>query len=822
MDNKDTFKPRHSIRTRLLGLLLGLTTASVAIIAYLGVNSILTTGRGAQQASGARLRAQSEEYLVQLTAVTADKNDQFLQQVRQDAQNVAHYATAIFDHPQAFSSQGYWRAQDHMFRGSGGQYINEKDDVSSVFVPNSVKVDDEYITQMELASYLDFQFIPVYETSRDRVAIYYISKQEMSRLYPNINLGEILEPNYLATRDIFFAAGAPQNNPNREVVWTPVYDDPAGQGLLVTAVAPIYTSRDEFLGIIGIDISLARLGSGIEAASPVAGGYSFLVNDEGRAIALPKQGYSDILGREPKPSEFGPDLRAATGEFAPVLTSMMTGSKGFRIVQAGKRELLVAYAPLASTRWSLATVVQTESILQAVADLQKELNASTQSLIVTSILPIGGIILMVAMIVGLWLTNRLVNPLQKLATAAQAIGTGQWDITIPQAGNDEIGVLARAFSAMIAQIRELVGKLEQRVTDRTRELERRVAQIATGAEISRIASQELDPDRLLRTVADLIGGRFQFYYVGVFIIDQDRTAVLRAGTGSAGQTMLEHGHRLKVGGESMVGWACANGQARIASDVGAEAIRFANPLLPMTRSEMALPLRAGEQVIGALDIQSAQAEAFDRSDITALQGMADQIAVAMENARLFQQSQSSLQEVGRVNRLLTQQGWETFLRSTRADFAEFHQPGVPALTPEEIDKMTLEPRGSSGRGNTVSIPLRVRRQVIGTLVVERGADQSEWSATQLGVLEEMAAQAAQALESARLYEEPQRLAARERALSQFSARIRESLDMDAVLRTTTEEMHRVFNLAEAEIRIGFTPIKEQTNSRPAQPDEASA
>jgi GAF domain-containing protein/HAMP domain-containing protein len=811
MDNKDIFKPRYSIRTRLLSLLLGLTTASVAIIAYLGVNSILRTGQSAQLASSARLRAQSEEYLVQLTVVTAERNDQFLQQVRQDAQNVARYAAAIFDHPEAFSSQDYWRAKDHMFRGSGGQYINGKDDVSSVFVPNSVKVDDEFITQMELASYLDFQFIPVYESSSDRVAIYYISKQEMSRLYPNINLGEILEPNYLATQDIFFAAGAPQNNPKREVVWTPVYNDPAGQGLLVTAVAPIYTSRGEFLGIIGIDISLARLSSGIEAASPVAGGYSFLVNNEGRAIALPKQGYSDILGREPKPGEFGPDLSAATSEFAPVLTSMMAGSKGFRTVQAGKRELLVAYAPLASTRWSLATVVQTESILQAVADLQKELNTSTQSLVVNGVLPIGGIILIVALVVGLLLTNRLVSPLQRLATAAQEIGAGKWDIAALRTGNDEIGVLSRAFNVMTTQIRELVSSLEQRVADRTHELERRAAQIAAGAEISRTASQELDPERLLRTVVDLIAERFQLYYAAVFVVDESgQQAVLHAGSGAAGQTMMERGHKLAVGDSSMVGWACAHKQARIALDVGEEAVRFANPLLPLTRSEMALPLRVGDRVIGALDIQSTQAQAFDEGDITALQGMADQIAVALENARLFQQAQSSLKEVERVNRLLTQQGWETFLRSARTDFAEFHQPGIASLTPQEVEELTQKQRSPDDQDSVVSIPLRARGQVLGTLVVEQAADRPEWTATELGLLEEMAAQAAQALESARLYQDTQRRAAREQLTSQVTARIRESLDMEAVLKSAAEEMQRIFNLAEAEVRIGTAPAIDQT------------
>ena len=301
---------------------------------------------------------------------------------------------------------------------------------------------------------------------------------------------------------------------------------------------------------------------------------------------------------------------------------------------------------------------------------------------------------------------------------------------------------------------------------------------------------------------ELICKRFDLYHAAVFLVDANgEQAVLRAGTGEAGQLMLGHFHKVPMGETSMVGWACAHKEARIALDVGKEAVRFANPLLPLTRSEMALPLRVGDRVIGALDIQSTAAQAFDEDSITALQGMADQVAVALENARLFQQAQSSLKEVERFNRLLTRQGWETFLRSTGTGFAEFHQPDVHALTPDDIEKLARGPRGLSGRENTVSIPLRVRRQVIGTLVVERGTGQSEWSATDLGVLEEMAAQAAQALESARLFEDTGRTAARERLVNEITSRVRAASTVSGILQTAARELAAALNVPHAVARI---------------------
>jgi len=156
----------------------------------------------------------------------------------------------------------------------------------------------------------------------------------------------------------------------------------------------------------------------------------------------------------------------------------------------------------------------------------------------------------------------------------------------------------------------------------------------------------------VRQTVDLIHDRFDFYYVGLFLLDEaKRWAVLRAGTGEPGRQMLEAGHRFHVGGESMVGWCTANVQARIALDVGEEAVRFDNPLLPETRSEMALPLISRGQVIGALTVQSAEAAAFSEEDIAMLQTMADQVANAIENTRLFEEAQRLAQRERTVSQI---------------------------------------------------------------------------------------------------------------------------------------------------------------------------
>ncbi len=187
------------------------------------------------------------------------------------------------------------------------------------------------------------------------------------------------------------------------------------------------------------------------------------------------------------------------------------------------------------------------------------------------------------------------------------------------------------------ELRALQGQLEHRVALRTE-------QLRASADVGRAAVSILDTNQLLREIVNLITDRFGFYYTAVFLADSTgRWAVLREATGEAGGILKERKHRLEIGGQSMVGTAMKTRKARIALDVGAEAVRFANPLLPDTRSEIALPLAVGSLVMGALDVQSTQMAAFDEASAAVLQSMADQIAIALSNTLQFQQAQAALQ-----------------------------------------------------------------------------------------------------------------------------------------------------------------------------------
>jgi len=323
--------------------------------------------------------------------------------------------------------------------------------------------------------------------------------------------------------------------------------------------------------------------------------------------------------------------------------------------------------------------------------------------------------------------------------------------------------------------RDLSGGLDnRRLFDEARH---RAWQLQTAADISQAATASLDLDTLLSESVELIKARFSFYHASIFLLDDyQRYAVVRASTGQIGQKMLEMGHKLEVGGKSIVGTATGSGKPKIALDVGKDATHFNNPLLPKTRSEMALPLIAQGRVIGALDVQSTQRGAFSNSDITVLQSMANQLANAIEAARAYRESKESLEEVRKLHEHYMDEKWDEFLseqgqmlgfkladngkpeKITAAD-ADSHAPPSPAITTRRavIDAQP-QTTPSESAPSKLTAPLTLYGQsVIGTVDFEipQTANAEQWNEDLLTIVDAVSAQAAEAIEAARLYQQSQ-------------------------------------------------------------------
>lgn len=287
--------------------------------------------------------------------------------------------------------------------------------------------------------------------------------------------------------------------------------------------------------------------------------------------------------------------------------------------------------------------------------------------------------------------------------------------------------------------------------------------------------------------------------------------------------MMENGHRLKVGEQGIVGRVAATGAPRIALDAGADPVYFSNPLLPATRSEMALPLKSNKGVIGILDVQSEQPEAFAQDDIEILQIMADQLATAIEKARLLQQVENNLNELEKTYTEFTDKSWNSFSSAGNHSIGyRYNNIRLEAIreTPQESQKTIDNKTAAAGsdnesNGDTASIPIRLRGQTIGFVNVRFQGNHAPQETT--AMLEQAADRLASALENARLVEDTRQRSQRDALVAEMTGRLRSTLDLETILRTAAQELQQAFQLREAEVRLGLPGTPEAHNKSKEKP-----
>ena len=332
--------------------------------------------------------------------------------------------------------------------------------------------------------------------------------------------------------------------------------------------------------------------------------------------------------------------------------------------------------------------------------------------------------------------------------------------------------------------------LENRVDLRTEDLQRRSRQIQTAAEITRSITSQLNLNEVMQNAVALITERAGLYYAGIFLVDENaRFATLKAGSGEAGRSMITAGHRLEIGGASMIGWSIANRSPRIALDTGAESVRFNNPYLPHTRSEMAIPMISHGKAIGALSIQSNQPSAFDADDIVVYQGIADSLASAVENARLYEQTRKDLDEI----RILNQQ----YIRGAWEQAKKVHG---------DLKSSFVNSNYSGTNKHAIKVPLILRDQNLGSITIQ--TENETLTAQEQSMVEAITTQTALALESARLLEESQRRIFQEERLNDITAGFSRAVSIEEVLRTTVREIGQISSIAE--VAIHLIPPGDQT------------
>ncbi len=359
-----------------------------------------------------------------------------------------------------------------------------------------------------------------------------------------------------------------------------------------------------------------------------------------------------------------------------------------------------------------------------------------------------------------------------------------------------------------------------------------------SAEIAQITSTTLDLKDLFKQAVDLIRDRFAYYHVQIFLLDEPReSAVLVASTGEAGKQLIARGHKLAVGSQSVIGRVTQTGEPVIVRDIDNDEVHARNELLPNTRAELALPILDGDRIIGALDVQSTQRDTFDESDFQALQVISNQLATLIRNARLFEaqasavqenkrlffESEANLREIQRLNRQLSKNAWESYLRANRDSAgvtlssqgilagADWTQTMTEAATRQR--PITRDNSSDDHDSQVIAVPIVLRGEVLGAIEVSPGIDLRQDDTVEM--MQAVAQRLAISLDNARLFEEAQETTAQEQRINQIVGLYQAADSVDDLLQITLSELSEVLGAAQGAIRLGQTPAasNEPTNTK---------
>lgn len=601
----------------------------------------------------------------------------------------------------------------------------------------------------------------------------------------------------------------------------PEYDESAGIVAVLVAMPVRDEETGEVTGIVRSTLAVDELYSSLGAVKFGETGHAVLLSRDAQVLFEP-EGYESSADL---PLELRQQL-VSTGPY-----QVMTDAQGEQSLLAhlAVADMLGAgrYETEAAVREAIKNLGWAIVVRQKVAEAMAPVAQLTQNILVAVFL-----VVFLAGLLSLAITQALARPIVALTEVTESMSRGDLDAPLPPAGGDEVGRLTTSFGHMARQLKQTLTGLEQQVAARTHNLE-------AAARVSSVVSSVLDLDELERRVVELVRESFDLYYVGLFRIDQTgewtgeagRWAVLRAGSGQAGQAMREQGYKLEAGGASMIGRCVATGMADVQLDVGEAAVRFSNPLLPLTRSEMALPLVSRGQVLGAMTIQSKEVQAFGPADIATMQTMADQVAGAIENALSFARAEAALKQAEELHqRYLGRAGAEYVQARTVSGYRQVGAELMPlpkeALS--EVQRAVAERRtliAEAGQNEqpdvkqglpTLTVPLIQGDRVVGALGFRAKEQQRGWSQAQVAMVESLAEQLVLAADNQRLLDETQRRAAQERLVGEVTARIRQTLDVGTVLDTAVDEIARALGLEALELQVG-TVLDQEPSAGAASP-----
>lgn len=464
-----------TIRSKILIFSSSLAFCIVVALFGVGVFLVKEISQSSKQISSEALRSQALEYLESAVKDNTEINQLKLELVKNISEEHALTLSKLYERADFLLAKSDWNFASATTRNEGGQLMNLEVEEASLYAPHFVEITDEIKKELELGYFLDFLIPGSMNLNPNIAAIFYGSKLKTTRYYPDVRLGDVVPLDFDATKRPWYVSANPENNPERKMVWSEVYEDATGQGLLVTAATPVYVG-DEFKGVVGIDVVLDDIAEELRDYSLFETGYFFLLDKDKNVVVMSADEQENFF------ETYSEDKKMNISDAKKQVRSLVEGFDGqFEIydeVRLHGENHFFGLAKMKNTDWILGGVVHESEIISPLNDIKTSINQLFNQVIFGLITPLLIGLLLLVLLVNAFVARNITKPLESLVAGTKQIAKGKWDIqNIEEKTSSEISGLAKSFNAMRQSLidykrkkEEVEKSLEEQVEERTQEL----------------------------------------------------------------------------------------------------------------------------------------------------------------------------------------------------------------------------------------------------------------------------------------------------------------------------------------------------------------
>jgi diguanylate cyclase (GGDEF)-like protein len=644
--------------------LVGFIFIFVTIIgfnAYIGISSLNSAKNASKNIGDTILLEQSKTYYENYTTSQIKTLQLLLTNIENDVSNLKDFTTRLYSSEQLFNTNGYWNHQEHLERLPNNQLIEISTDKSTLWSPSWMDVNENVLNKIETSAFLNEYFEPLLLRNKNTVANYFIGTEGFLRYFPKIEMLTFFATDYNLTQKLFFQPATPRVNPQRKLVWTPLYQDPAGQGWMISVIAPIYV-KDEFWGVVGTDITLNKLTTHHMTQNKEKGSYSILLDKKFRPIAMPKMAMQAFYGKhiDNVDNIISTSLLDYESPFKDVFNKIKNDHSGFEKVVVEEKNLYVSFVKLPKLDWVYINILSESEILSATKTLASEIDAITERLINKLTVP-AILFFMISILLISLIINRFLQPIIALSNVTRVIASGQidqtdqTDQTIKIYAKNEVGILVDNFKIMQTSISQQKTKLEKFNVELQKKITERTAELASLREISKELSVNGHPTTIfncaykhMSTIVD----------TNVFIItgyEKDKSAVHFRLSTAIEETPITS---IQISDTAYLANLCISQDreivirqaSEIAKHLTTDKRKAADEII---QSMLFLPLRShGRKVNTCMILQSKKTNAYSDDKIEIIATLASYTALALDNASAYLQVEKKNTELSEALKYL--------------------------------------------------------------------------------------------------------------------------------------------------------------------------